>query len=319
MTMSSVGDTPLRNGVHGSRYPRLTPVKQRYGTDVSQPRVLSFGESVVDIYPDRRVVAGSPVHLAAHLARRGWEVTLATRVGNDADAAAIRKILRGFGISEAFVESDPILPTGSVTVYFEEDGHGFHIHKPASWDALELHSAPSADVACFGSLIGRSAVARAALDRLFAHDFSMRVFDVNLRPPDVHRETVRRALAAATVIKVSEDELDEVARLIRVPPEVNSLFEYAKDLEWLSITRGSRGAELWHRSGRSWKRPAARVKVVDSVGAGDAFTAGLVHGLWHGWAGDEALAEAVKTAESILGQRGGLPATDAPGDEQEGV
>jgi fructokinase len=280
---------------------------------MSQPTALSFGESVVDIYPDDTVVAGSPVHLAAHLARRGWEVTLATRLGDDPHAAEIREVLRRYGISEVAVESDPLLPTGSVTINFGGEGHSFHIHNPAAWDSLELLEIPPADVALFGSLIGRSPVARSALVRLLTQDFAMRVFDVNLRPPDVHVETIRRGLEAATVVKVSAEELSEVARTIEVPAEARSLFENCADLEWLAVTLGARGAELWHRSGRSWSHSAVREKVIDTVGAGDAFAAGLVHGLWQGVSGDEALAMAVGVAESILGQRGGLPSIDGAG------
>ena len=284
---------------------------------MSQPTALSFGESVVDIYPDRRVVAGSPVHLAAHLAHRGWEVTLATRLGDDPDAAEIREVLRRYGISEVAVESDPLLPTGSVTIYFSEDGHSFHIHKPVAWDSLELLEIPLADVVCFGSLIGRSPVARSALGRLLEQDFAMRVFDVNLRPPDVHLETIRRGLEAATVVKISDQELAEVTRSFEVRVEVRALFDLGKDLEWVAVSYGSRGAELWHRSGRSWRQPAAEVRVTDTVGAGDAFTAGLVHGLWHGIDGDIALAGAVSAAQSILGQRGGLPAVESRRGERE--
>lgn len=307
MTMPPVRDTPLRSVPTVTDTPSLSSSEQRYRIEMSQPTALSFGESVVDIYPDVSVVAGSPVHLAAHLARRGWQVTLATRLGDDPHAAEIREVLRRYGISEVAVESDPLLPTGSVTINFGGEGHSFHIHSPAAWDSLELLEVPHADVVCFGSLIGRSPVARSALGRLLAHDFAMRVFDVNLRPPDVHLETIRRGLKAATVVKVGDDELVEVTRSFEVSAEANSLFDLGKNLEWAAVTHGARGAELWHRSGRSWMQPAAEVQITDTIGAGDAFTAGLVHGLWNGVDGDEALAGAVSAAESILGQRGGLP------------
>jgi fructokinase len=284
---------------------------------VSQPTALSFGESVVDIYPDRSVVAGSPLHIAAHLAHRGWEVTLATRLGVDPDAAEIREVLRRYGISEVAVESDPLMPTGSVTIDFNGDTHSFHIHKPAAWDALELPAIPETDVVCFGSLIGRSPVSRSALRRLLAQDFEMRVFDVNLRPPDVHRETIRRGLAAATVVKVSADELGEVTQSFGGRAEATTLFALGSGVEWVAITNGARGAELWHRSGRSWTQPASEGLVTDTIGAGDAFTAGLVHELWHGADGDRALAGAMSAAESILGQRGGLPAVESGSSETE--
>lgn len=271
-------------------------------------RALSFGESVIDIYPDRRVVAGSPVHLAAHLAEHGWSVSLATRLGDDPDGEAVREVVRRHGISEELIEIDPLLPTGSVTIHFHEGGHSFHIHKPAAWDALELTGElPEADVLCYGSLIGRSETSRAALFRLLDEGaYATRLFDVNLRAPDIHTGTVKRALEAATILKVSDEELEELAGLMEVTV-VDDFFAAAPDLEWLAMTRGAQGAELRHRSGRSWAKGTPALEVLDAVGAGDAFAAGLVDGLVRGRPGDEALTLALESAESILGRRGGLP------------
>jgi fructokinase len=279
-------------------------------TEASErPTVLSFGESVIDIYPDRRVVAGSPVHLAAHLARRGWRALLATRVGDDDDGRMIRGTIARHGVSEELVEVDPKLPTGTVTISLHETGHSFEIHKPVAWDHLQLEGPPpEADVVCYGSLIGRSEVARSALFRLLDEGrYPMRVFDVNLRPPDVHLETVRRGLRAATVVKISDEEFGDLAAALDLAGGEEELFTTAPSLQWLAISRGARGARLLHRSGDSWTRPAEAIEVLDAVGAGDAFTGGLVDALARNRSGDEALAAAMGAAGSILGQRGGLP------------
>ncbi|MGH2825966.1 MAG: PfkB family carbohydrate kinase [Actinomycetota bacterium] len=281
-------------------------------TEASErPTVLSFGESVIDIYPDRRVVAGSPVHLAAHLARRGWRALLATRVGDDDDGSMIRSTIARHGVSEKLVEVDPDLPTGTVTISLNETGHSFEIHNPVAWDQLELKAPlPEADAVCYGSLIGRSEIARSALFRLLDEGrYPVRVFDVNLRPPDVHLETVRRGLRAATVIKISDEEFGDLAAALDLDGE-DELFATGLDLQWLAISRGARGARLLHRSGDSWTRAAETVEVievVDAVGAGDAFTGGLVDALARDRSGDQALGAAMSAAESILGQRGGLP------------
>lgn len=276
------------------------------------PRALSFGETVIDVYPDRRVVAGSPLHLAAHLAVRGWEVELATRVGNDPEGAAVRRTMARYGISQAFVETDDVLPTGTVTIHLLAGGHSFTIHKPAAWDALTMAGPlPSAHVLCYGTLIGRSPRSRAALLRLLdGARFPMRVLDVNLRPPDVDSETVRSGLGAATVVKVGGDELEGMTKIVGLPPEPAALFEVAPDLEWIALTHGPEGAELLHAAGARWRLDAPRVALVDAVGAGDAFTAGLVDALGRGATGEVALASAVSAAGTILGQRGGLPPLD---------
>ena len=234
---------------------------------------------------------------------------LATRVGDDEDGRMIWSAIERYGVSSELVEVDPSLPTGTVTIAFSETGHSFEIHKPVAWDNLQLKGAlPRADVVCYGSLIGRSAVARSALFRLLDEGrYPMRTFDVNLRPPDVHLETIRLALRAATVVKISEEELGGLADVLGLSGEEEELFALAPSLEWLAVTRGARGARLRHSSGASWTRPAEAVEVIDTVGAGDAFTAGLVDALAEKRSGDEAIGAAMKAAESILGQRGGLP------------
>ena len=273
-----------------------------------RPTALSFGESVIDIYPDRRVVAGSPVHLAAHLAHRGWRAFLATRVGDDDDGRTIRSTIALHGISEELVEVDPKLPTGTVTVSLHESGHSFEIHRPVAWDQLELKGPPpEADAFCYGSLIGRSEVARLTLFRLLDEGrYPMRVFDVNLRPPDVHLETVRRGLRGATVIKISDEELGDLTAALDLAGE-EELFATAPHLQWLAVTSGARGARLLHRSGDSWTQAVETIEVLDAVGAGDAFTGGLVDALARNRSGEEALAAAMRASRSVLRQRGGLP------------
>lgn len=280
----------------------------------ARPVAISFGETVIDVYPERRVVAGSPLHLAAHLVALGWSVSLVTRVGRDGDAEEVLEVMRRSGIDGSWVEVDEKLPTGTVAVTFTESGHAFDIHGPAAWDALRGPAIPPpCEVLCYGSLIGRSTIARGALLRLLDSGVgSLRVFDVNLRAPDIDAATVRAAAAAAHVVKVSDEELWELASILEVGARPKELLERYPFMKWVAISRGSRGAELWHRSGRAWHRSAKPVEVVDTVGAGDAFTSGLVDGIWRGLDGEKVLERATTTAESVLMQRGGLPRAGSP-------
>jgi fructokinase len=252
------------------------------------------------------VVAGAPLHVAAHLASFGWEAQAVARVGGDPDGRAIRTRLERHRVGTSLLEVDPDLPTGTVAVTLQPGGgHSFTIRRPAAWDAVEGPTAvPTHDVLYFGTLPLRDPRSRAALTRLLTAG-GRRVVDANLRPPDYDAERIRFAVTRADIFKVSDEELTEIARLLEVPADPRALLGFGP--EWVCVTRGAAGAELHHRDGRSWDEPGEPVPVVDTVGAGDAFLAGLIDGLVPGGDGEKALRRAQQAAAAIVGQRGGFP------------
>ena len=253
------------------------------------------------------MVAGAPLHIAAHLAAFGWDAAVVARVGDDADGRTIRARLERHGVDTSLLEVDPDLPTGVARVTLDAAGvPAFTLPAPAAWDAVRGPApGPSHDVLYFGTLPLRDGRSRAALTRLLAAG-GRRVVDANLRAPDYDAERVRFAVTHADLLKLSEEELREVARLLLVPADPRALFAFGP--EWVCVTLGAAGAELHHRDGRSWQEPADRGPVVDTVGAGDAFLAGLVDGLFPDGDGAAALRRAVRTAGAIVAQRGGFPA-----------
>lgn len=293
-------------------------------------RVLAFGEALIDVYPDRSVVAGAPLHVAAHLAARGWTSRLMTRVGDDEAGRRIRGVLARCGVDATLVETDRELPTGTVSIQLDGGEHSFTIRRPAAWDFIEVRQgkldavagvedrgadrepALSCDVVYFGTLAARSPVSRRTLLWLLSSARGsargpMLAFDVNLRPPDVDDQVLGAGLAAANLVKVNEDELVEVADRLGFEAVPGAYFDAAPFLQWLCVTRGPRGAELHVRDGRWWHVQAASVDVVDTVGAGDAFAAGLIDVLAAGGEPAAALQAGVATASSVLSRRGGLP------------
>lgn len=269
-------------------------------------RALLFGEALIDEFPHRRVVAGAPLHIAAHLAAFGWEALVVARVGDDADGRAIRERLERHGVGTSLLEVDPVLPTGTAGITLHPGGgHSFEVRRPAAWDAVTGPAVvPPHDVLYFGSLALRDPRSRSALERLLAGG-AARLVDANLRPPDCDAGRVRFAVTHADVFKASAEELPEVARLLRVSPDPRALFAFGP--EWVCVTRGAAGAELHHRDGRSWEAPGEAMELVDTVGAGDAFLAGLIDALTAGRDGGSALARAQQAAAAIVGQHGGFP------------
>lgn len=268
-----------------------------------------FGEALIDVYPDNRVVAGAPLHVAAHLAARGWHTRFVTRLGADPDGDRIRSTLERQGVDLSLVETDTALPTGEVTITFEGTEHSFVIHRPAAWDAIEgPGELPSHDVICYGSLAGRDARSRATLVRLLdLSDAPLKAFDVNLRPPDVLPDVLAMGLRRATLLKLSGEEFDEVARVLGMTAEPAAYFAAGPELRWLCITLGADGARLVRRDGAELSVAGPEVDVVDTVGAGDVFTAGLVGALAGGAPEREALEAARAAAGAVLVQQGGLP------------
>ncbi|MDQ3766868.1 MAG: PfkB family carbohydrate kinase [Actinomycetota bacterium] len=268
-----------------------------------------FGEALIDVYPDNRVVAGAALHVAAHLAGRGWNTRLVTRLGADPEGDRIRTTLERQGVDLSLVETDEGLPTGEVTITFDGPEHSFVIHRPAAWDAIEgPEELPAHDVFCYGSLAGRDARSRATLRRLLdLSDAPLKAFDVNLRPPDVLPEVLRMGLRRATLLKLSGEEFDEVARLLDIASEPAAYFDAGPELRWLCVTLGPEGARLVRRADDELSIEGPDVDPVDTVGAGDVFTAGLVGALAGGATDQEALEAARDAAGAVLVHQGGLP------------
>jgi len=270
-------------------------------------KALVFGEALIDCFPDARVVAGAPLHVAVHLAHLGWESALVSRVGDDADGARILAVLKEHGVSTRLVEVDPERPTGTVAIEFDDEGdHTFEIRRDVAWDFIEGPTeTPPCDAFVFGSLAARAG-SRAALERLLVGASSASaVFDVNLRPPDVVPDVLAAGVRSAEVVKVNEDEFARVGRLLDLDGE-DAWFRFAPSLRWLCVTRGAEGASLRAKGG-AWSVSGADVDVVDTVGAGDAFCAGLVDALARDLDAPDALDAARSLAARVLSKRGGLP------------
>lgn len=231
-----------------------------------------------------------------------------TRVGDDEDGKRVLRVMQERGMDTSLVETDRDLPTGRVTICLGDFGHRFEIHRPAAWDRIDGPAKlPRHGVFCFGSLIGRSEHSLATLRRLLRHAAPFRVMDANLRPPDVVEGALRLGLASAALLKLNGDEMDAMAAALGFRATPEEFFAHGPNLEWLCVTRGANGAELTKRNGHSWRVEGERVQVTDTVGAGDAFTAGLIDALAREIAEPDALAHAQAVAIQVVTHRGGLP------------
>ncbi len=284
-----------------------------------QKVVALFGEVLVDVFPDRRVLGGAPFNVARHLKAFGLYPLLITRTGNDAIRDELLEAMARFGMDDRGVQNDLAHPSGQVAVHTEGHGHRFEILPDRAYDYIHaglvhmITLAVRPKMIYFGTLAQRCVISRKALTALLRSSKAPRFLDLNLRDPWYDLSTVERSLQRADIAKMNEDELLQVAALLQIPD--NTIEEQAAalvhrfNLERLLVTCGEQGAwqlsgsgKLARASGQTMEQP-----MVDTVGAGDGFSAVLIFGMLSGWPIASILSRANAFAAAVCGIRGAIP------------
>jgi fructokinase len=272
---------------------------------VSRPVI--FGEVLFDRFPDgSEVLGGAPFNVAWNLRGLGLDPLLVSRVGRDALGERILSAMQGFGLDCGALQRDDERPTGTVEVSLVDGEPRFEIVDGRAWDRIEEpRQLPEASLLYHGSLALRNPGSRTAGESLIDEAAAPVFFDVNLRDPWWDREEVIRRMQSAQAVKLNHDELDLLAG-----PEAGIEGQARKLLDrtgvtTLFLTRGAEGADAFTSAGDHCRtRPAGTVPVVDTVGAGDAFSSVLILGILEDWPLQFMLDRAREFAEAVVGLRG---------------
>jgi fructokinase len=281
-------------------------------------KVVGIGEALWDLLPTGRQMGGAPTNFACHAFALGAEMQLITRVGNDELGRELVGRLKKLGVPTNCVEVDALKPTGTVTVTVEHDGQPcFIIHEGVAWDNLTGESAgrgavAGADAVCFGTLGQRLEPARSTIQSLVGATppTALRIFDINLRQHFYSKAVIEESLALANVLKVNDTELPRLAEMLGVTGDERSQISQLASrhkLRVVAYTRGEHGSLLFVE-GRWSDHPGVPTKVVDTVGAGDAFTAAMALGLLAGLDADEINRRANEVAAYVASCAGATPA-----------
>jgi fructokinase len=285
-------------------------------------KIVGIGELLWDLLPAGASLGGAPANFAYVAGLLGDHGIVASRVGPDLLGRQAVECMRKLGLCTDYVQIDSQRPTGTVKVAIDANGQAaFEIANPVAWDFLEWtpawrRLAEEADVVCFGSLAQRSPQSRAAI-RTFVNALSadaITVFDVNLRQSYFSREILADSMKLADVVKVNHDELPRIMALNGLPHNDERLSaeillaEFA--IKLFCITRGSHGSVLVQRDSFV-EHPGFRVKVADTVGSGDAFTAALLHEYLRGSSLHAMNEMANRVGAWVASKPGGMPVADS--------
>jgi len=287
----------------------------------TQYPVLVFGEVLFDQFPDRTVLGGAPFNVARHLAGFGWPPLLISRVGRDEAQAKVLKAMAHYGMDASCIQIDPLHPTGSVRVELNEAGHRFEILNNQAYDHIHQGMARLGALAArpqlvyFGTLASRHNDSYRALLGVLRLSPGLKFLDLNLRGPWFERDKTETLMYHAHVLKLNLEEFKVLGHWLNLKGSLESMCLQVLnryDLRLILLTRAEAGAYAAMPDGRSFDFPGQPMNtpIVDSVGAGDAFSAVAIAGLLSDWPLATLLARADAFARQVLGIRGAVPDND---------
>ena len=280
-----------------------------------KPIVVGMGELLWDVLPDVKKAGGAPVNFAYHASQSGAEAYALSAIGNDDLGEELIQELTKNRINSDYI-SRVNYPTGTVQVELKEGIPSYTIIEEGAWDYIpfsqaEIDLMKQASAVCFGTLAQRASESRNTLQTLLSYvpADSLRFFDINIRQHFYSKELIEESLRIANVFKVNDEELVLLRPMFQLEgtdEEVCHWFMDQFDLRYLILTAGAEYSTIYART-ESSTLPTPKVKVADTVGAGDSFSGSFVAAILAGKSLREAHKHAVKVAAFVCTQHGAWP------------
>lgn len=253
-------------------------------------KVVCFGETLWDVFPDKKLIGGAPLNVALRLSSLGNEVRMISKIGQDQEAQDLLQYLKEEKLSINGIQIDPELSTGNVQVHLDDNNSAtYTISEHVAWDYIkvkknDIEHIKHSDAFIYGSLSCRNQVSHDTLNEFIKYA-SFKIFDANLRAPFYDLYSIKSLMEQADMIKLNDQELSEVCRFLEwsdqsIEQQITALAKLFKS-SYVCITLGSKGAILYDKD-KFYSNPGYPIKVKDTVGAGDSFLAGLTHQLLRG-------------------------------------
>lgn len=284
--------------------------------------ILVIGEILFDVFPNYKRLGGAPFNFAYHLKNFNFPVRFISRIGNDSAGQEILAKLEQYQFDLGDIQVDDVHPTGTVKVQLDKRGvPQFDITTDVAYDYIkfmpEAHSEfiKRTQLIYFGSLVQRSKAGYENLQNIIARKSPPAVsfYDINLRPGCYSTKAIKKSLTRTNILKLNEEELDRLKQSVLFIENHDDCIHYLMDtysLDIVSLTKGQMGSELYSNKDCYSLDTVKDVKVVDTVGAGDAYAAMLAAGYLRGWRPQKILERASMFASQICVIKGAIP--DSP-------
>ena len=306
------------------RHPGVRPRFQdesNFGSVMKETPIVcvGIGELLWDVLPEGKQLGGAPANFACHAGQLGAHAVLVSCVGKDMLGVEILEQVTRLGLQQKYIQVCGEHPTGTVDVKIDEGGHPkYVIHERVAWDCLAWtpplqELARRTDAVCFGTLAQRNAASRHAIHTFLQTVPSecLRILDVNLRQSYYTPDIIDESLRAANVLKLNEEELAAVCRMLALETDAPvdrqlAMLRERYKLKLIALTAGGRGSSMvTEHETVCCDTPA--VKVRDTVGAGDAFAAAVAIGRLRGLGLHDINCAASRVASYVCSQAGATP------------
>ncbi|MCQ2214783.1 MAG: carbohydrate kinase [Bacteroidales bacterium] len=292
--------------------------------------IVGLGEILFDCLPDGKKLGGAPANFAYHASQFGLNGIAVSAIGKDSNGEEIKQILDKTPSLKYHLE-EVSQPTGTVQVSLSGNGiPQYDICLGVAYDNIpwtkEIENiAKNARAVCFGSLAQRTDVTRNTVQKFLdtmPQEGTLKVFDINLRQNWYSKEVIEESLNRCNILKLNDEEISLVSEILNLDvvrmPSNNaplSLHDVEKqcrnimrvyNLQILILTCGTNGSYVFHNNGISFQ-PTPKVKVADTVGAGDSFTGSFVACLLTGKPIEDAHRTAVQVSAYVCTQNGAMP------------
>ena len=284
----------------------------------SSDEVLAIGELLWDVLPTGKLLGGAPANYCYRLRQLGVPARMISRVGNDALGDELLGQLAAKDFDLSLIQRDSSFPTGTVDVTLGADGSAHYvINTDVAYDHIEatqdlLNAARNARFICFGTLSQRSPKTRETLNTMLsAATNATKFLDINLRGNCYTKETLTSSLHHCDILKLNDSEVVVLSELLELgattPDELASVMIRDFSVSIVLVTLGEKGVYAVSKSGEKISVPGISVAVVDTIGAGDAFSAGFTFKYLQGATLSECCRFGNMTGAMNASRAGGMP------------
>ena len=274
--------------------------------------IIGIGELLWDILPTGKKAGGAPVNFAYHASREGVESYAISAIGNDILGDEIMREIDKIDINRVIERVN--YPTGTVLVELNDGIPNYSITEGVAWDYIPLTEpmkelARKAHAVCFGTLAQRSQVSRNTIQTILSltSEQAYRILDINIRQHYYSKEIITNSLRSCNVFKINDEELLLLKELYEKQhlsdDDICMWLLKEFNLRFIILTAGADYSIIFSPETSS-RIKTPKVKVVDTVGAGDSFTGAFIASIIDGKPLSEAHQAAVDRAAFVCSRAG---------------